>query len=774
MQAKQQKNRLLSCKCRISPVYFMHGLEGGCQIRTRDSRTFHRFFWTYLAFALTLLLLLIPVFLYVNSILYDMELERSVNRLNEGIAALDATADNLINAVSTTSQDMRFRRLSYASAGESIDTTLLPGLQTGFRGLVTPQNLVSDAGILFGGDVIITRQRAFFSSTYYSFYGDFFSAQGQSFAQWRALLEANHDRFLPEMAYWSHDFGAYEGLTYAAPWPTGAQTTQSMFYATLKSDAVLRALVDEDVLVDAYVRVVDANDRVLLAHGSAESGQYHAIASTTSRNRLRIEVGVPTYILNARLQPVYRLMLLYGVLMVMVAAIMIVFFAYRSATPIRKLLEMISFSKYARTEEPETSTGIRQRLNFQQDYQRLAKGISTMHDDLAENQRTMEAQKQLLAAHLWEKALLRGLYSLEDLTQFAQMHPDFPERFRLAVFRYAFDEQPDANQVASLQVRMLEAVRARVADAYAQGMENDMLILVFPVNPERDALDCHTALLSLHGDLTAQFALPSLLCYVSDVYQRVSDLPRAYEQALSLEGFALDAEDTPVIGLLSMPRQRVHLPIGVPEIQTMYSALSAGNLQVALAVLEDCRENLFAEEENTMFCKHAYTLISQTLVQLKLEHPATLFAIVLPSYRNANREGLFAEEMPACFHEICDAIWASRTDNGEAQAQRVIGFAEEHLYDPDLSVTMAADHFNISGRTLQKLIKDATGQTFAAYVEEKRLMRAYHLLADLSLSVNETAEQCGFASTNSFYKAFKRKYDVSPGQVAKMPRQNGA
>lgn len=729
-------------------------------IQARESRTFRRFFWTYLVFAALLLLLLIPVFFYANGILYSVELERSVTRLNEGIAALDAVTEGLTSVVNTTGQDTRFRIFSYLNKGDRIDTTNLPGLQASFQGLMTPYGLISDAGLLLGEEVIITRQRSFFSSTYYSLYEDFFQCEGYSFLEWRALLEENRDRLLPAMTYWSHDHGRYEALTYAAPWPTNAPTMQSLFYATIRTDALLRALVDDDVRPGAYVHIYDANDRLLMAYGDAAAGSHHPITSGTARNSLRIEVGVPRAILSARLMPVYRLMLMYGLLILLAAIVMVVLFAYRSASPIRRLLELFTSQRGGAAAAPAGG----RMWDFQGDYRFLASGISAMRDDLFQYEQTVEAQKHLLASHLLEKALTRGLYTIEERAQFAAMFPAMPQLYRVAVYRYASGAPAGSTPSADLQLQMLDTLADRAPIVTC--IENDQLILILPAAAGQDDTQASHALLqAIYDELMARHAPGSLRCLVSDVYQRPSDLARAYQQAMSLEGIATAA----VTGPAGMPTQRVRLPVNVSDIQTIYSALSAGNLQVALSVLEDCTGALLNQDENAMFCKHAYTMISQMLVQLKLENPSTLFPIVLPAYSNAERAQLFETELPACFGAICDAIWSER-DSAEADAQRIIGFVEEHLRDPDLGVPMAAEHFGVSGRTLQKLVKDAVGQTFAAYVEEQRLARAYHLLSDLSLSVNETADQCGFASPNSFYKAFKRKYGIAPGQVVKKPR----
>lgn len=83
----------------------------------------------------------------------------------------------------------------------------------------------------------------------------------------------------------------------------------------------------------------------------------------------------------------------------------------------------------------------------------------------------------------------------------------------------------------------------------------------------------------------------------------------------------------------------------------------------------------------------------------------------------------------------------------------------------NLCVNTIIDKFDISGPTLQKIVKKAANTTFSGYVEAKRLSLAYMLLSSSNIGIQEIAERCGFSSSNSFYKVFKRKYTFSPSSV---------
>jgi AraC-like DNA-binding protein len=78
---------------------------------------------------------------------------------------------------------------------------------------------------------------------------------------------------------------------------------------------------------------------------------------------------------------------------------------------------------------------------------------------------------------------------------------------------------------------------------------------------------------------------------------------------------------------------------------------------------------------------------------------------------------------------------------------------------------MVSDHFKISPPSLQKLIKNSLGKTFSVYVEQQRLQKAREMLAAGNHTIHEIAGNCGFTNTNSFYKAFRRTFGLSPSEI---------
>ncbi len=87
--------------------------------------------------------------------------------------------------------------------------------------------------------------------------------------------------------------------------------------------------------------------------------------------------------------------------------------------------------------------------------------------------------------------------------------------------------------------------------------------------------------------------------------------------------------------------------------------------------------------------------------------------------------------------------------------------------NPKVQVTDIVNYFGISRSSLQILFRRFTTYTPKAYIEEQRLKQAKLLIQESSYSLAEIANLVGYNSIQSFSRAFKNAYNLSPSQYAK-------
>lgn len=104
------------------------------------------------------------------------------------------------------------------------------------------------------------------------------------------------------------------------------------------------------------------------------------------------------------------------------------------------------------------------------------------------------------------------------------------------------------------------------------------------------------------------------------------------------------------------------------------------------------------------------------------------------------------------------------------QARKVITPAqireliEASFCDPNFSVSVLADHYQVSIAYMSYLLKKNLGINFSKYLWELRLNKAKELLRDTEMSIDEVCIQIGYLNTSSFRRKFKQETEMTPSQ----------
>ena len=103
----------------------------------------------------------------------------------------------------------------------------------------------------------------------------------------------------------------------------------------------------------------------------------------------------------------------------------------------------------------------------------------------------------------------------------------------------------------------------------------------------------------------------------------------------------------------------------------------------------------------------------------------------------------------------------------EKLLKNLLGYVEERMADPSLSVEDICTKVGISRTQLYRKIKAMTGLSMAEVLKEIRLKRAKQLLKDRKFNVNEVSYMVGFSDTDYFRKCFKAEFRVTPSEYYK-------
>lgn len=101
-------------------------------------------------------------------------------------------------------------------------------------------------------------------------------------------------------------------------------------------------------------------------------------------------------------------------------------------------------------------------------------------------------------------------------------------------------------------------------------------------------------------------------------------------------------------------------------------------------------------------------------------------------------------------------------DKGQQKIFRILKYIEEQ--EGNVTIQDAADYFGFSPKYLTMLLKEKTGKSFLAHVQEQKMNQARKLLAHTELSVSQVIAICGYKNEHFFYQKFKESAGMTPGQ----------
>ncbi|MDD9269604.1 helix-turn-helix domain-containing protein [Paenibacillus sp. GCM10023248] len=128
-------------------------------------------------------------------------------------------------------------------------------------------------------------------------------------------------------------------------------------------------------------------------------------------------------------------------------------------------------------------------------------------------------------------------------------------------------------------------------------------------------------------------------------------------------------------------------------------------------------------------------------------------------------ESFYLERLTAC----ASLMKSMREEKGNyAVVRRVRAFIETHFDNPDLSLAMLGEQFNMNTSSLSTLFKEEFGEKFVVYLCQVRIEHAKDMLCNTDLPIQEISGKVGYLYPMSFIRTFKKTVGVTPGDYRKV------
>lgn len=714
----------------------------------RKNSTLSRLIATNLLLVLVVMAIMLPLGFRITRVISAQEAQDRQSTLQNGVDDIAMQLSSLSDILTQTSTLRVFTRLSIIRETlHPSDYLYIQRAQELLMAIASSNHSVLDILLTFdANELVITRYLSFDSRAVFSQQYQFIGMDADAIL---ALSNPPEARLLPAFTVDStHVRMEQAALCYRLPMRLNAYSPlQAVTYVLLRRDYVLSALMTTSLRDSGAIRLMDRSGQVLLAYtapGYDVAPEDEAAATITAYDRrglLRVDAVLDPQYTRDMLREINLFIGLCIGGAFLIGLIGAVTSALRQSRPIRLLL--------AELEAQGLATGMQR-----DDYLRLKDSImqtAAAHKGYASQ---LQANQRLMRANLLDHALHTGYLEARQEKAFQAQMPGFPARF---VVGYGCLPDVDPAQDRS----MLNMVLAdRLAGALPEGsivhpLLGSAFALIIPWREDlAPQLEKACAEVSL-GD-GSRFALA-----ISMPATQVGQIHAAFEQAQLR--FARRKGDQ---WLITQPVEPGGTDAGPQDLQVLQRAILSGDYPTAETIINDLLyradiPDVGIEERYYMLRLHLQGTFRQLMPGETLS---------LPKYQASMPPQHYLGMLLQTAETLCMAAESKKRSHNTGLRDRIFDYVRRRFCDPTLSVAGIAGALGISEKYLYAFFKEQTGLSPALYVQQLRLEHAATLLRTTQISVQRIGEQSGFGALNTFYKAFKRVYGLTPSQYRDMER----
>ena len=727
-------------------------------------RTGKQFLRYYILFFVCLIFLFIPFYYVSHSLISNNYVETAGNLLNTGLTNLENDLTVMEEISFTVYNSPRFRFLSFKepllNTAEYFQTIYIAD---DFRRYFATSGMIEDCGIIFNNNIVLTTKRLYFSTA--DFYGQFFRQSDiPEFQQWIDRL-AKHEKdhftsaYLVPLASFVTRESSYEAITYVQMYSSYPNHT-SFFFATLKKDYILSRLATDEVLHEGHVAVYDPAGFILFesGHENTENDKGIVTISMTGKRRgIHVNVDIPRRVFSKKMIPFVRIAVIFAIIYIITGIVLSIIFAQRSAIPVRKIMDKMLEFRNRDGEDPE---------KYKNDFNYMEHFITRAKWDYEVFENKLKQQGELQRDNLFERLLYSFVCSRETYESVNNFLPDFPKKFRLAAIAMPVTEEVTFQTVRQTMVR--EIIEPKIPQGGYVHFSGNTLVLFLPDNEEYSGPGGSVGSGGRLGEMVSDLRIrmnTSVKTALSETVLDIREIHSAFYRVQQLLRLPYNTQENEI--LQTEKTTQFSFPVEFLDVTRLYEFIMHADNEKSAAMIKNIyselckRENINENDIQQIFFLYRRVII-QVINDLNLNIEKET---IIPAYDSHRDIDYLFGNITDSIQKICDKIKSRHDEQNIEFEKSVIQYVDENITNPDLYSRLVTDHFNIMEIRLHNIFRRCTGKSFHEYVESKRMALSREMLIKTTLSIPQISRNCGYSSDNSFYKAFRRFYKMSPSNV---------
>lgn len=781
-----------------------HGKKG------MDKAILHQYFFTYFIVLFIPLLLCCNYYVRILSVISEddirarkTELLHSAELVDDFIEELTYLADMLVGLPDVNIFRFKENVLEYPNTHEVI--SLRDKL---FNPTQINQSVFAFFLFFDRSQVVINDQIAYDYEDFYDLYLRR-DADG-SYGAWETYLSDEMEKGVNAMEpYWYKGEGGLELLAYSRPLPNNGYSASSgvvriFFKRSVLEDfmsaaggAKLQYILDgfgnviyythadifeeEKLTIEDFIQKVENTRQKELEEDKGQkheviAGMWEGPVKLAGRNYVALRYSAPSGYSYCTLLPETQLnarkmanMLTVTIFILLAAAVGLFLcwhMSVRSATPLNQLLKQAS--RLTERDQEHNSVFVKLSDIFQY--------LAGVNSDLVE---MMEEQKPYIRNAFVNRLLFGNPLSHKEEDLLAN-RMDFDRKgmvFCVLIFRIiTLDsvEEKSVDLLSTCLLSLMEMIKKEFPGSlYAATGEDQVSLIMRVPHKNRDSIESlvEEKLLRIREELPANIA-ERIFVYGGNVVEEMEDVYESYHNAAFAFMNEKERTESQVIWFRKNNKKMVAVFPYFELSVKLTRLVTSGDEQGLHDALKEIMTEYILESNlpawlQQILLNELQAILFHILVRLELEEQE--YQKYFSELEKEHRIPLIEQitSTLGLYRSLCALVNEKKTKEAGKMMPAILAFLDANYGDPDLSLTMVADTFQISVPYLSSLFKASAGVNFSNYVEDVRIEKAKGFLKNTSMSVGEIAVATGYSSTNSFSRAFRRVTGDSASEYRK-------
>lgn len=742
----------------------------------RKKSILKRFLISYLLVLMFMVILLIPIYnIMINSVSEKAVTEIN-HRLDSGIESLNSSIISINHAVYNLLSNDDIKNIINVSEPNPVDYYYMTKAQKQFRAAIEPFQIIYNSLIMTkNNEIAITLDRIYDDRDL--MYNDYITYNGLTQEKWMdyVINDCSNKTFMPETVVSFKGNPTREVLTYFLAYNSKkASGYDSTFSILIDKEDILRLLTTSEAYQNGWLYIQNLNGDIILRHHydadpiTVVEGKKNYLSKINGEDTtvfvrdafdtgIRIVLGVPASSYAADINRARNLVIMYFLLTLVVGGVVSLLMSYYNSKPIMKIVSLID------------RKGLND-LDNRGEYDRILNAIESLFQSKESLYQQLESNKKGMIAGLFERLLHSAIYIEAELDLINKYINFLPENYSILNIRigngdYAKESYNSGNCDTDVFRTMLAVfLRENYFSTEFIHITGDANIIVLvKTNPDTNDLKAvKKKTEEVQNKIYRDFKLVTF-CGISNIHSGFIELSEAFTESEKALNCIIGTPFVSRILYSEINSGQFDMWLDINDNTRLFQMLIAGDKEKvieSLAVIFERSSNRILS--NVWYAKQLYYSLRGILITAAREISND---VVINSPVNYKADISVTENFDIITEQMidfCEKVQNSHRSKNAYLKNSIIEYINNNYSDVNLYARELSELFNVSEKYMYNLVKERTGMSLSNYVEKVRLEKAIEKMTNTDLSIATIATSCGFVSQNTFYKAFKRVYAVSP------------